>query len=102
MRWFREFRNPSLRCERVGHKPVIEWRRGLLPPKVTGFFGGVADRVRQERHVCARCGAELKAWETTQRRSIDSLSGPSDMFEAIRNGGYWLEDGRAALEDGSR
>lgn len=91
--WFQELFKPSLKCHRLGHAKRIHWREGYVRPKTLGFFGGVADRVRQEQTRCNRCGETLTPWEVTQRKSIDSLSGSTDMWDDIESGGYWIRDG---------
>lgn len=91
MRWWREFWQPALKCERVGHSWRTEWRRGFVRPE-RSWPRAVADEVVQERGIC-RCGLTSGDWATVSRSGIQSLSGPREMFDEIERGGSWREYG---------
>lgn len=93
MRWFAEFRRPALKCERVGHRAVGEWRRGYVPGGY-GYFSGVAKRVRQERSVCSRCALVIVPWTKVHSKAIHSLTASPDAWDKIEAGGWWPERGR--------
>lgn len=92
MRWFREFFRPTEQCARVGHRRRRVFREGYMDTE--HYWQGVASRVRQEREHCPRCCLTLVDWTTVSRKSIDSLSGPTGMWDAISSGqGYWVKFG---------
>lgn len=97
LRWIEELRRPSLKCERVGHRPRGEWRRGYVPGR-GGWLGGVATRLRQERDVCKRCAVETMPWTTVDgsARTISSLTASTDNWERIETGGWWPDTGYCA------
>ena len=94
MRWFKEFMNPSLKCDRVGHKPGIEYRRGYTTPEQP--YWHVCDKVREERVLCKRCKTPLGKWSVAERTGINSWSCPSSMAEEFdMNGEVWIDQGVA-------
>lgn len=85
-RWWKELRNPALKCERVGHRTDTRTRNGMVASN--GYY--VADRVEQEREYCSRCGHTHGPWRDISRTGISSWSAPSDvMREFERTGEYW-------------
>lgn len=89
MRWWKEFRNPALQCERVGHQAAMRSRTGM----VTSNDRFVADRVVQEREWCPRCGAALGAWREVSRSGISSWSAPSEVMRQFeKTGEFWYHD----------
>jgi len=96
MRWWREWRKPKLRCMRLGHRWATRWRRGFIDD--IRIY-----EVEQERVVCRRCDEARGGWETIDRDHLASLTGPADMFRAMRReGGYWTEYGWRALGEEAR
>jgi hypothetical protein len=95
MRFWQEFRNPKLKCERVGHKIIVEWRRGYAKPHRSDwdYYRTVMNKIRQERRCCTRC-REAGDWKVTEKDSIQSFSAPQSTYDAINKGGYWFEHGR--------
>ena len=86
MRFWRELRNPELKCERLGHKRETRTRRGM----VLSNSRYVADRVEQECEWCPRCGVTHNPWRDVSRVGISSWSAPSEvMREFERTGEYW-------------
>jgi hypothetical protein len=86
MRFWKELRNPALKCERIGHKHATRTRSGMVWSK--GHY--VADRVEQECDWCPRCGIAHGEWRDLSRTGISSWSAPSDvMREFERTGAYW-------------
>lgn len=88
-RWLRELRNPSLKCERIGHRPVEQVRHGYgYPCRVgSGWLGGVADRITEERTRCTRCGAEIEAWHETDWGILSGLSMSSESWRLLKRDG---------------
>lgn len=86
-RWWKEMREPGLKCDRIGHKAETRTRRGMVRSKSWNY---VADRVEQERLWCPRCGLAHGEWKDISRSGISSWSAPSDvMREFERTGEYW-------------
>lgn len=97
LRWFRrwraERRNPALKCERVGHVPVIERREGYVSPWREDFKCSIYNRsyrtyvcigVTQERAACGRCGEASSPWDNIEEEGYNSYSWPSDMAATFR------------------
>lgn len=86
LRFWKELRNPALKCERVGHKHATRSRSGMVRSK--SYY--VADRVEQERDWCPRCGVAHGPWSDISRTGISSWLAPSEvMREFERTGEYW-------------
>lgn len=92
-RWFREFRNPKLKCERVGHRLAVQWRSGLVHPHRSTRWRSVADRVTEERVTCLCCKEPQSEFVVVKRSSIQGLNAPQSTFTAMDNGGDWEERG---------
>lgn len=58
MRWWTEFRNPSLKCERRGHRVRQRWYMGFVYAKPNPFRY-VAEKVKGKIEFCGRCGLVL-------------------------------------------
>ncbi len=87
-----EMFRPSSKCERLGHKLRIEWRRGFVRPK--NWSGSVCDAAEQERDVCRRCGEPQSEWRFVSRRGRSGYSWPSDMAREFNDKGeVWDESG---------
>lgn len=98
-RWWREFRNPRLKCERIGHdmKPVtlegycqpelVDGARGLI-----GMLNGaVAFGVELKTSVCSRCNHEDESARSFEQcRPIQSLSMSSDRWAQMNRTGFSL------------
>lgn len=90
MQIVREFFRPSLKCERLGHKPVREVRGpGYVMP--SGSRSAVADGATIVRHICPRCRAELSDTTFEDRYPIHSLSMASSRMNKLRDCGYILK-----------
>lgn len=96
MRWFREMRQPALKCERLGHDVAVETRTGWTSSE---SWSHVMDKVRQERRACRRCGAILGDWVTVDRDGFHSVSWPTSMWdEYYANGNErWTNHGWRSL-----
>lgn len=81
-RWFKERRNPGLKCERVGHDEKTEVRRGYTTSK-----WGVADQVYQTRQKCLRCGKGLTEWTEKDRITISNLTIDAEEWRILRQDG---------------
>lgn len=86
MRWWREFWQPSLKCERVGHEIGEDVRYGFTSPAFPRLH--VADSVEQVRQVCDRCGATFSEWETTDRTGLSGLTLNSDRMATLKRDGF--------------
>lgn len=90
-RWWREMREPKLKCERLGHKRKTYRREGIVKPG-TFDFGVVALSVLEECSVCHRCG-DHSGWNRIKERGISSLSMPiSDMNKLDETGAVWTRN----------
>ena len=92
LRWFKELRSPSLKCERTGHRPGIEYRRGFRKPSLEGreYRYYVCIGVTDERPACLRCRTPLGEWKETRHDGFTGFSWPrnqADEFNA--NGEIW-------------
>jgi len=85
IRWFREWRDKNLKCERVGHKERTERRRGLLK---SNNSWSVATQFSEKRLVCSRCKLELEEWIRTEGSAVHSLSMPTADHEKLKEQGY--------------
>ena len=94
MRWWKEWKYPTIKCGRVGHKMGIEYRKGYVTPQ--DYRNYVCERVRQERDVCTRCTVNFSDWRTTEREGFTGYSWPADQAsEFKKNGAYWTSHGFA-------
>lgn len=93
MRWIREMQNPALKCERLGHRLAVLWRKGLVHPHRSTRWRSVADKVTQEKVACLRCGQDQTDWVVVKRSTIQSLSAPQSTYDAMDEGGSWDEHG---------
>ena len=82
-RWIREIVRPSLKCDRLGHRPG--WRARTVYRYPSKW--GAADRVFEQQTTCRRCKAELSDWEATRESSIHSLAMPADDWDTLRRDG---------------
>lgn len=99
MRFFKELFNPALKCERLGHKPVVEWRKGYTNPTSSDWdrYRVVVHRSTQEQVCCARC-KKADPWETVKKEGIHGLTAPQSTWDAINAGGSWSEWGRRRFD----
>lgn len=96
-RWFKELNDPTLKCARVGHREVIEYRKGYRRSgdKEWRYYPAVG--VTQERPSCYRCKVALGEWVEVYATGFDSISWPSDLMEEFRrNGERWSSFGYRA------
>lgn len=84
-RAWREFRNPALKCERIGHNPDHRWYRGFEKP--SKGFRCVADSVSGEISYCGRCHVHLGR-TVTERNGIHELSLDTSVFYKLRTEGF--------------
>jgi len=70
MRWWREFRNPTLKCERLGHSMKARSYQGY--EKSTDRWC-VAYSVRGKMLFCSRCGI-VQSRTVDDRHAIHSLT----------------------------
>lgn len=78
-------RRRERKCERTGHRVVKQTRRTFVMPST--FIRSIADRVVEERQVCARCHVVHSDWVEVDREWISSLSLPSEDMETLRRTG---------------
>ena len=85
MRWWRELKDPGLKCERVGHDPREERTAVFLyPPE--HWSRAVADRAVEVETRCRRC-RKLFDSKIVERSGIHGLTMPSDRWERLRTNG---------------
>lgn len=96
MRWLKELRNPKLKCERVGHREGLEFRKGYRKPDFNRheYRYYVCVAVTEEREACLRCHAPLSAWALRDRNGLTGYSWPKDMADQFEKAGeYWQTRG---------
>lgn len=95
MRFWQELRNPKLKCERVGHKNVTQWRQGYMKPHWNDwdYRITVVNRVYQERRCCLRCG-DASEWKITKKTGLNGLTASTQTWDQIDAGGHFFEQGR--------
>ena len=98
MRWWSEFWNPSLKCERLGHSTQVKCVEGFCLPriggKLTAGFGGIAWRVEKGYvPVCRRCGHfDYENVKVERSHPINSLSMETYKWERMNECGYFLRE----------
>ena len=86
LRFFRELREPMLKCERLGHKFRDQVETGLVSP--ADYRRGVADSIKRRRCFCTRCGFKKPDdWYVVERKPIQNLSMPAEHFAELDNTG---------------
>jgi len=84
-----ELKDPSLKCERVGHDLREYKRRGYYH----GGFMAVVTEVFQTSKRCKRCNYQ-EEWKTVRESGIQSFTGPTQMVEEIHSHSsenpYWV------------
>lgn len=95
MRWWKEFRDPSLKCARVGHTERKRYRTGYVRPKDWGRY--ICEKVTQEAPCCRRCGLLLGEFQDVgSRQGFTGYSWPSYQAAEFReNGAFWETEGWA-------
>ncbi len=84
MRWWKELRDPALKCERVGHKykdSTRRIRREVHEHRI------VCRDYEQQIRTCSRCGHRMILGE----KEVDWYTGvtmPQSMWDEIRSKGY--------------
>lgn len=95
-RFLKELKDPSLKCERVGHNLREYTRRGYYE----GGFMSVVTQVVQTTNRCERCGCQTE-WKTTSQSGIRSFSAPEKLWIEIRKHSqkdpHWMEEWRSPL-----
>jgi len=90
-RFLKEWSDPCLKCERVGHNMKKQHRSGYY---YDSGFRTVAKNVVQERQVCKRCGYTTE-WETIESMALYSFSASIDISNEImkhsENDPYWMD-----------
>lgn len=99
-RWWRELRNPALKCERLGCHDIrphlmTGW---CLPTEATGLQalrwrldGAVAIAVRVTFLVCRRCKFDDKVNRHIELlHPVHRLGLPAEDWEELRRSGYFL------------
>jgi hypothetical protein len=97
MRWWDEMRNPSLKCERAGHKLGVEFRKGYRRPDYERgeHRNYVCMGVSEERAACVRCRLPFSPWLEKSRDGFTGFSWPADQASIFNaNGEYWTERGQ--------
>lgn len=85
-RWLEEFRQPVLKCGRVGHVERERTRQAYVrPDPALDLFWTryVAVRVVERQTYCGRCGL-ADPWKQVDRRGLNGLTMPSAMHDQLR------------------
>lgn len=86
MRFLKEFFNPSLKCERLGHDEYIEEADITF---ILRRFRAVAEEYECTRNKCRRCAVVFTEWKRGKYLgSIQSISMPSDMMKRFEKRGW--------------
>ena len=96
LRWLSEFRNPSLKCVRLGHDWKEEKRTGYVRPwTLPGhYFRAVVVRIKQQREICQRCKIlhpEKGEWKTFFSAGIQVFSSSLEEFDKLDRGEFVKE-----------
>lgn len=83
-RWFAESRNPSLKCERVGHNMRDREYRVYLYPPIARW--AVAERAWMKQAACRRCNHAEPESEIS-RTGLDGLTMDSDRWDILKRDG---------------
>lgn len=87
MRWWKEFRNPGLKCKRVNFHPErVERRETYRDPQYRASC--IADECTETRVVCGHCGKEISPWTIMRRRGIQGLEMSRAKWDEIRDKGF--------------
>lgn len=85
MRWFKEWRNPKLKCDRLGHNTKIVTKR--IRRRSFGYMEIVTD-LDAEFTVCRRCGFTVGPNNEKYVDYATSCEMPSVFWDHIREKGY--------------
>ncbi len=100
MRFIEEWKNPALKCERVGHRKGVEFRKGYRKPDYSNgeYRSYVCVAVEEERIACPRCKAAFGEWRVTHRKGFTGYNWPSDQAKEFDKAGeYWTSKGLVSL-----
>ena len=88
-RFFREFFNSSLKCDRKGHK--IKTSDLKIRKRSEGY--GVCTDFKAKKDYCTRCGKyHTEPYELKELTTYTSVSMPSSYWDSIREDGYVVMD----------
>lgn len=87
--WVSEIGIPHKRCARKGHVPREQVRYGYAYPcrADSGWLGGVADRITEERTYCARCGEDIEPWHEKDWVILSGLSTSAERWRLLKRDG---------------
>lgn len=85
--FFKEFPNPSLKCDRKGHKEGVQERTGIIESR---YLGSQYAKAVERRKVCKRCKVELTDWNIHRQTQLDSLTLRDDKWDILLDeGAIW-------------
>lgn len=90
MRFWREFRHPRLKCDRVGHKD--QTKRVRIRKEESGYRVVAADYMA-DLTTCKRCGRRLKPENLELRDRYGGCTMPQHMWDEIEKYGYTIITG---------
>lgn len=85
IRAIKEFFNPKLKCERIGHNEA-EIEKKIR--KEGGGFRAVATDYKCKVKRCKRCHKESEPYDLKEYDSYTSVTMPSSMWDEIKEKGY--------------
>ena len=88
-RFLDEWRNPSKKCARVGHKKIVSVDI-VLTRATRGYNSGVADKATKSTTICKRCGRSFGRAKYTDREPVHSLSLPSSQMDKFEKRGVYV------------
>lgn len=86
IRWWNEFRNPKLKCDRRGHRLRRRWYLGFENAKPNPFRY-VAYKVKGEIEFCGRCGVVMKR-DVQLRDGTNSLTMDDRSMRILERDGF--------------
>ena len=89
MRFWREYKDPGLKCERVGHREDVQWRRGVR--KLNNTFGTPYRGFTAKRRACYRCKAGFTAWVDSDTHPIHSITRSANDFDVLNSEGSIID-----------
>ena len=86
MKWWNEFWNLVIKCERIGHVPQV---KKVRIRKLSHEYRVIAEDFNADVTYCRRCGERISDPENLEYITYyNSVTMPEYKWEEIRNNGY--------------
>lgn len=86
-RWFVEFFNPSVKCERLGHR-MYDRSTTIMKRGHPQFSSIIATEYRCVIPTCKRCGYKEEPTKLKEKQAFNGVSMPTSDWDEIREKGY--------------